>query len=56
MVWGGQDLGLEGASAESEPTGLCALLMGQHLPSKSHLLLCRTWPGSSFGFCGNTMR
>lgn len=29
---------------------------GQQPPSKSHLPLRRTWPGSSFGSCGNTMR
>ncbi|XP_063183746.1 GDP-L-fucose synthase isoform X3 [Chroicocephalus ridibundus] len=29
---------------------------GQQPPPKSHLPLRRTWPGSSFGSCGNTMR
>ncbi|KAM6411157.1 GDP-L-fucose synthase isoform 2-T2 [Pluvialis apricaria] len=41
-------------------SGLGPLAMGglgdSSHPSKSHLLLRRTWPGSSFGFCGNTMR
>ncbi|XP_031447172.1 GDP-L-fucose synthase isoform X1 [Phasianus colchicus] len=47
-----------GTSAQAEPSWV---VLGSTDPqglgsSKSHLLLCRIWPGSSFGFYGNTRR
>lgn len=56
-TWGGDMRGW-GTSAQAEPSWV---VLGSTDPqglgsSKSHLLLCRIWPGSSFGFYGNMRR